>query len=294
MKKLSSSLFTTCLLLSTTFSAIAQEHSYQVEMDSINNTLTYQRGLISLKNGIAEIQVPEGFKYLDAPQSNYVISSLWGNPDSESSLGMLFPENMGPMDLDSWAFNIQFDEMGYVEDDDAEEIDYNELLVEMQSESSELNEERMRDGYEPISLVGWAAKPYYDKDKHILHWAKELKFGEEEINTLNYNVRVLGRKGVLVLNAIASIGDLEVVNQNIGKVTDIVRFSDGNAYSDFNPTVDKVAAYSIGGLVAGKVLAKVGFFALLLKFWKVIAVAFVGIGSYILKFFKGRKNEYTH
>lgn len=284
----------TSLLLGADFSASAQEHSYKLEMDSINSTLTYQRGLISLKNGIAEIQVPEGFKYLDAPQSNYVISSLWGNPDSESSLGMLFPESMGPMDLDSWAFNIQYDEMGYVEDDDAEEIDYDELLVEMQSEASELNAERMQDGYEPISLVGWAAKPYYDQDKHILHWAKELKFGEEEINTLNYNVRVLGRKGVLVLNAIASIDDLEVVNQNIDRVTDIVKFSDGNAYSDFNPTVDKVAAYSIGGLVAGKVLAKAGFFALLLKFWKIIAVAFVAIGSYIVKFFKGSKNEYTH
>jgi len=33
--------------------------------------------------------------------------------------------------------------------------------------------ERQKGSYEPIGIVGWAAKPFYDKDKKILHWAKE-------------------------------------------------------------------------------------------------------------------------
>jgi uncharacterized membrane-anchored protein len=263
--------------------------------DSINATMEYQRGTVQLKDGdgelLADLKVPQGFKYLDAKQSVYVIEELWGNPKSNSSLGMLFPENAGPMTDASYAFNILFDPMGFVEDDDADDMDYDELLSDMQKEASETNEERVKSGYERVELVGWASKPYYDKEKHILHWAKELKFGESDDNTLNYNVRVLGRKGVLIINAISSMSELQEVNKNIGKVTDIVTFADGNKYSDFNPSVDKVAAFTVGGLVAGKVLAKVGFFAIIAKFGKVIFLAIAGAGASIWKWFTGRKNE---
>jgi uncharacterized membrane-anchored protein len=62
-------------------------------------------------------------------------------------------------------------------------------------------------------------------------------------------------------------------------------------YSDFNPEIDNVAAWTIGGLVAGKVLAKVGFWALLLKFWKLILIAIAGAGGAFWRFFTGRKKE---
>lgn len=73
------------------------------------------------------------------------------------------------------------------------------------------NKARVANGYEEISLIGWASKPYYDNEKKILHWAKKLNFGGAEENTLNYNVRVLGRKGVLMLNAIANMNNLSDV-----------------------------------------------------------------------------------
>ncbi len=265
--------------------------SLQVQIDSIEATLKYQHGVIQLKNGIGTLKVPDGFKYLDADQSNYVLSDLWGNPKSESSLGMIIPESMGVLGEHTWAFNVQYDEIGYVKDDDAGDIDYNELLAEMQNDTREASKERIKEGYEAIELVGWAAKPYYDADRKILHWAKELKFGESTENTLNYNVRILGRKGVLVLNAIASMNELPEVNQNIDKVLNIVTFSDGNKYADFNPSVDEVAAWTVGGLVAGKVMAKAGFFVVLLKFWKVIAMAVVGAGSFVWRLMTGRSKD---
>ncbi|WP_164127553.1 DUF2167 domain-containing protein, partial [Stenotrophomonas maltophilia] len=49
-----------------------------------------------------------------------------------------------------------------------------------------------------------------------------------------------------------------------------VSFEPGKRYSDFVPGADKVAAVGIGGLIAGKVVAKTGLFlvalALLKKF----------------------------
>jgi uncharacterized membrane-anchored protein len=85
--------------------------------------------------------------------------------------------------------------------------------------------------------------------------------------------------------------ELTEVTKNIGKVTDIVTFAEGNKYSDFNPSVDKVAAFTVGGLVAGKVLAKVGFFAIIAKFGKVIFLAIAGAGASVWKWFTGRRKD---
>lgn len=283
--------FTFVLAQSSQDSLLLAMQAYRSYADSIDASMKYEKGTIKLSNGIATIRVPEGYKYLDAKQSNYVLTDLWGNPEGQGSLGMLFPEHAGPMSDSSWCFNIEYDEIGYVEDDDAEDIDYEELLTNMQKEVSEANSERVAQGYETVELVGWASAPYYDADKKILHWAKEVKFGDSEDNTLNYNVRVLGRKGVLILNAIASMENVQAVKSNVNAVTNIVAFTDGNKYENFNPDVDQVAAYSIGGLVAGKVLAKVGFFAGLLKFWKVIIFAIAGGATSLWKWLSGRREE---
>ncbi|MBK6666771.1 MAG: DUF2167 domain-containing protein [Saprospiraceae bacterium] len=140
-------------------------------------------------------------------------------------------------------------------------------------------------------MIGWASPPYYDSNRKVLHWAKELKFGESEINTLNYNLRVLGRKGIFLINAIADMKALPQVKQNVDKVLSSVSFNSGSKYEDFDPKMDNVAAYTVGGLVAGKVLAKAGFFVFLAKFWKLIAVALAASGGYILNFFKSKKKN---
>ena len=270
----------------------AQEiDSTQLLINEIEQSLTYQTGIIELESGNATLTVPKGFRYLDKAQSSYVLTDLWGNPADSSILGMLVPENRGVLDTNSWVFTISFDEMGYVNDDDADDIDYDDLLKEQQDELKKLNPERVKLGYEPVEFIGWASSPYYDKNKKILHWAKELKFGQDSIHTLNYNLRVLGRKGIFMLNAVASMHEMPEVKANIDDVIGSVEFKEGHRYSDYIPEVDNVAAWTIGGLVAGKILAKAGFFVLIAKFWKLIALAFAGIGGGVLKYFKRRKND---
>ncbi|MDX1830458.1 MAG: DUF2167 domain-containing protein [Lutibacter sp.] len=266
--------------------AFSQEEDYQFKIDSIEKSFNYEYGTISLKNDIGQIKVPEGFKYLNSEQSEKVLTDLWGNPKYPNmTLGLILPESQGLMDDNGYVFNIQYDEIGYVKDDDADDIDYDELLVQIQEDTEDENKERIKEGYPAISIIGWAKKPYYDKERKILHWAKEVKFGTDEINTLNYNVRILGRKGVLILNAIGTMPNLSLVEKDIPKVLDIVKFSDGYKYKDFDSSIDDVAAWTIGGLVAGKLLAKAGFFVIILKFWKIILIAIVG-------FFKPIRNKF--
>lgn len=261
-------------------------------IDSVNKTFKYETGTISLPNGIAKLNIPAGFKFLDAKQSKYVISDLWGNPPSEDILGMIFPGKGGAIGDSSYAFVITYNEMGYVKDEDADEIDYDEMMKTFHKEEPEENKEREKQGYPPIHTVGWAAKPFYDKQNKVLHWAKELKFGTEEgVHTLNYDIRILGRKGILSLNAVSTMNELPLVKQDIDEVVHMAAFTEGNTYKDFNPDVDEVAAWTIGGLVAGKVLAKAGALVFLAKFWKLIVLGFVALGGFLMKFFKRRKAQ---
>ena len=254
-------------------------------------SLKFQTGTITLKDNLATLNVPAGFRYLDAAQSNMVLSELWGNPPNDSSLGMLFPENLGPLDSGSWAFNISYEASGYVKDDEANEINYDELLETMKENDKKANEQRAQAGYTTLNLVGWGAKPFYDEKNHTLHWAMEFQVPGDPVNTLNYNVRLLGRKGVLNLNAIASMPMLPEVSKHIDNVRNSVTFGEGQKYGDFNPDLDEVAAYGIGGLIAGKVLTKVGFFAVLLKFWKIIAGVIIAGGSFLWRLITGRSKE---
>jgi uncharacterized membrane-anchored protein len=47
---------------------------------------------------------------------------------------MIFPENSTPFTDSSYAFIISYEDMGYVKDDDAKDIDYDDLLKDMQRE----------------------------------------------------------------------------------------------------------------------------------------------------------------
>ena len=264
---------------------------YYLFQDSVNQAIKYETGRINLSQGNATLNVPSGFKFVNTEQANFVITKVWGNPQPEHVLGILFPESSTPFTDSSFAFVVSYDPMGYVKDDDAKDINYDDMMADMQKSEAEENRDREAAGYEPIHIEGWAQKPFYDQDKKILHWAKNIKFGDAERNTLNYDVRVLGRNGILSLNAVASVTELPLVKKNIDKVLSMARFTPGYTYADYKSGTDKVAIYTIGGLVAGKVLAKVGFFALLAKFSKLIIAAVVGAFVFIKKKFTGRSKS---
>lgn len=260
--------------------------------DSLIRGLQFRKGQIQLGDGLGTLTVPQGYTFLDSKDTRTVLVNLWGNPPSVGeSLGMLVPEGANIMGDSTFVFDIEYDPMGYVEDDDAEDIDYDELLEELITETNAASIERDKEGFGTMALIGWASKPFYDKDKKVLHWAKEMNFDGAEMNTLNYNVRILGRKGVLVMNAISGMNVLDNVKKDIPEIIGSFQFAEGMRYADFDSNIDEVAAWTVGGLVAGKVLAKAGFLAIILKFWKLIAVAVVGGGAALWSRIRGKKEE---
>lgn len=267
------------------------EEAYRAFLiDSVNKSFTYRTDNVDL-NEQTSIAVPAGFKYLDGKQSRFILEKLWGNLPDSSFLGMLIPAHYQALDTNLWAFVIQYSETGHIDDKDADDINYDDLLAEIQKGDKEDNEVRKSMGLSALYVVGWANPPFYDKEKKTLHWAKELRTDESERHTLNYDIRVLGRNGLLSLNAVGGMEQMELIKPEIDKIISAVAFKDGKKYSDFDPAIDKVAAVGIGGLIAGKVLAKAGFFAVLAKFGKVIIAGIVAFAGGIWRFLTGRKKE---
>jgi uncharacterized membrane-anchored protein len=285
-----------CLGLSVCAHAAGQPAQGQQEQQTAEQflaSLNFQKGSITLPGGIATLALPPGFRYLAPADTARLLEQGWGNPPGASTLGMIVPADVSPLSEEGWGVVVTYDRDGHVKDDDADSIDYAELLKEIQESIQEENKARKEQGYPAMTLVGWAEKPHYDKAQHKLYWAKELRTEGAKANGLNYNIRVLGREGVLVLNAVASLGQLDQIRTEMQQVTAFTNFTVGNRYADFNEQTDKVAEYGIAALVAGGVAAKLGFFgkllALLVAFKKLIILGVAAAASLLWKLFRREK-----
>jgi uncharacterized membrane-anchored protein len=256
--------------------------------------LRFQQGKITLEGNIATLDLPPNFHYLGPEDTNKILVDGWGNPPGAKTLGMILPTDVNPLSAAGWGVIITYDKDGHVKDDDADKINYADLLKDMQEGMVENNKARKEQGYPAMTMIGWAEQPTYDKGQHKLYWAKELQTEGSSDNGLNYNIRVLGREGVLVLNAVSGMEQIAQVKTEMKNVTGFTEFTPGNRYTDFNSNTDKVAEYGIAALVAGGVAAKLGFFgkifALLLAFKKIIVIGLAVAGSWVYKLF-GRKKE---
>lgn len=257
--------------------------------------LKYQHGIIKLPGNVATLNLPTNVCYLDPGDASTVLVKIWGNPPGMTTLGMLVPANKKPDEDGCWAVTINLAEDGYVKDDDAAKINYDDLLKQMQAGTKEANKERTARGYPAVELVGWAEPPHYDAATHKMYWAKDVRFDGADEDTLNYDIRILGRHGVLVLKAIGSMSQLPEINSETPQLLAAVDFNEGSRYSDFDPKVDKVATYGIAGLVAAGIAAKLGFFKLfwvgLLAAKKFVVIGVVAAVAWLRKLFGRRRDS---
>jgi uncharacterized membrane-anchored protein len=276
--------FGTILVAAAAPAARAQEKN-EITPEEFEAKLGYQTGKQTLKDGLATLNLPATFRFLGPEGSKRLLEQGWGNPkgSGDDVLGMLVPAELSPLADSGWAVVITYDEDGYVDDKDAEKMDYPALLKQLQEGARKANKQRVKDGYPPVTLIGWAEPPTYDRAAHKLYWAKELQFGDMPKHTLNYNVRVLGRRGVLILNAVSGMSQLQSIKSSMGEVISFVEFNDGHRYTDFVKGSDKVAEYGIAGLIVGAVATKAGFFKLLLAGLlaakKLLAVGLVALAA---------------
>jgi uncharacterized membrane-anchored protein len=271
-----------------------EEPAGEAEQAEPSVEFKYQTGDVVLPNKVATLHLGEKYRYMSPEEGNKLLQ-LWGNLPDETLLGVVVPAEVDPMSDGRWAVFLNYKDEGHIDDSDANDIDYDDLLEDMQKGEKEANEARKAAGYDTLTLVGWAEPPRYDASAKKLYWAKDIASGSGGGHSLNYDVRVLGREGVLEMEAVAPMSQLAQVKRDMEPLIAVAEFNKGYRYAEFNKSTDRMAEYGLGALVAGTIAAKTGLFAklfgLLLAAKKFIIIGIMAIGGFIAKLFGKKKEE---
>ena len=267
----------------------AEPAKQETEADRVLKSIQWTRG--PSKVGIdnhAEIQVPEGFKYTGGAGARKLLE-LMHNPTDGSELGILMDEDMDLVLL------FEFEDIGYVKDADKEKLDADDILKSMRAGQEEGNKARAERGWAPLEITGWHTPPFYNPQTNNLEWCIQ---GQSRGHTfVNYNTRILGRKGVMSANLLVDPEQLVEFLPATKKLLSTFNFVDGKKYSQFLPG-DKVAKYGLTALVVGGAVglaAKTGLLAKIMlslgKLWKALILGLIAIGAAIKKLLFGHKSE---
>jgi uncharacterized membrane-anchored protein len=239
---------------------------------------------------IAEIDVPKGFMFTDGPNTRRLMEAM-GNLTSGSEIGFLAPTSM------VWFVIFRFSEDGYVKDDEKDKLDADKMLKTIKSGTEESNRERKRRGWSTMTVVGWEQKPVYDPVTHNLEWAVRGESEGEQV--VNYNTRLLGRKGVMEVKLVVQPDKLQDSLPKFKELLTAYTYKPGERYAEYHQG-DKLAKYGLAALITGgavAVAAKTGLLAYILvfakKLWKLVVVAVVAIGAFFKRLITGRSATKT-
>jgi len=277
--------------------ALAQEPELtdaQVLQMTKYNSIQWQEGPVKVQIGnMGELQLPAGYRYAGGTGAQTLLE-LYGNPPNPRILGAVVPS---AEDAD-WTLIFQFDDVGYVKDEDKDSIDAAEILSSFQAGLPEMNRVRREMGADECSGISWMEQPFYDSQTNNLTWAINLAFSDG--SSVNYDIRMLGRKGVMEATL---LGDPATYTKSLPQVKELLSayaFTSGNKYTEWTQG-DKVAAYGLTGLVAGGGLALAAKSGLLAKFGlllakggKAIILAIVVVVGFVFNFVRklfGGNNE---
>jgi uncharacterized membrane-anchored protein len=277
-----------------------EQQAAMKKVEALMADLHPQDGDVAIAEADAVLKLGKDYYFLPAAEAKRVLVDAWGNPPEVANdvLGIVFPAGKTFID-DTWGAVITWEPVGYVSDEDAKTTDYSEIIAQLQEGEEDMNKERTEQGYPAQHLVGWAQQPVYDGRSHSVVWAQNIQFQGQAENSLNYDVRLLGRRGVLSLNMITTMSKLTETRAAAEKFARSAAFNPGARYADYQPGTDAKADFGVAGLVAAGVGAtvakKLGLLGIILAFGKkfiiLIFAFFGGIGAWVKRKFFGTGAE---
>lgn len=242
--------------------------------------------------GKAEVAIPQGYRFTPGDGTRKLME-MYGNPPTQRELGMLATEGLGP-----WII-FEFDESGYVKDDEKDKINADEMLASLRESQVQGNKYRREHGLTELEILGWVIPPRYNEKTHNLEWGTRLKSLENQGISINYNTRLLGRTGVMEVTLVCEPEEMEKMIAEQEKILTGFNYIEGQRYAEFREG-DKVAKYGLTALIAGTgafAAAKMGLFPklglLIAKMGKgivlVIVAALAGLKKLFGKIFGSRQ-----
>lgn len=228
---------------------------------------------------VAEIKLPAGVTAVEAGSIEKYYE-LTQNIHGGDEVGVV----IGPPPSE-WVLIFEYDDIGYVKDDEKDALDADKLMKSMVASQEEANKMRAKQGWDEMKFAGWANPPRYDEKTNNLTWAVRLTSSSDghQEPFLNESIRLLGRGGVmnvtLVTDPAAYRKDSAEVSGLLAKNFSYVA---GERYAEFKEG-DKIAEYGLAALVlggAGAAAFKLGFFQ---KFWKVLAFGAIAVAGFFKK-----------
>jgi uncharacterized membrane-anchored protein len=245
-------------------------------------SLPWQKGPVTVSLGSeATLTVPDGYAFLDA-EGTRRFNELSHNPPAHSDEYTLASRN--------WVAYFSYEAVGYVKDN--EKIDADAILENIRESTATANEARRARGWNEMSILGWSAPPEYDTQLKSLTWSI---LGEDMGNhqkIVNYNARLLGRRGVM---SVVMVTEPDTLTAAIGDFKNRVtgfEFVPGETYREYKAG-DHVAAYGLAALITGgaaAVAAKKGLFSVIGGFlvaaWKFVIAGLIAAAAWIKSLFK--------
>jgi uncharacterized membrane-anchored protein len=231
--------------------------------------------------GRATLAIPSGYRFTGS-SGTIKLMEAYGNLTSGGELGYIAPEDM------SWFAVFEFDDCGYVKDDEKNELDADKILKQMKEGQQAANKELAKRGMPTLEVLGWHTPPFYNPHTNNLEWAIRLAGGGGE--TINYKTKLLGRRGVMDVVLVCDEEQMATVVPAYQELLKGFAFNKDENYASFT-TGDKVAEYGLTGLIVGGGLLVAAKSGLLAKLWKPIAIGLVAVGAFLKRIFTGRTRE---
>jgi len=253
--------------------AAEEAAAQQIEFENFLASLDWQDSGQGELDEWATIDIPAGFRFLNGVDTDTLLQAFGNLPDTYQGM-------ISVPDVD-WFVLFQFEDSGYVKDDEKDELDAEKLLAALQSGDEQSNQYRRQQGIEPLYTEGWAIEPRYNDFTNNLEWG------------VNYKTKLLGRNGIMNVTLVCDPAALDSILPTYQDILAGHNYKPGKSYAEYRDG-DKVATYGLTALIAGGALygaAKLGILGNLVLFlkkgFKFIIIGLVAIGVALKKFFAG-------
>ena len=260
-----------------------QEEIYeQQEEPTVLDKVKWQAGPGSGQLGnIADVKIPEGYIFADGDDTRLLMEAMQ-NIVTNQELGFLAPDTL------QWFLVFEFDEIGYVKDDEKDSLDADAMLKSIMAANEAGNKEREKRGWTLFHVTGWQQPPQYNPNTQNLEWAIKGESGGETI--VNYNTRLLGRNGVMEVTLVADPQLLPEVMPLYQNLIAGFSYQSGHKYAEFRKG-DKIAKYGLTALVVGGATAVAAKSGLLKYLWKGLIIVGVAVAGFFRKIFGKKKSD---
>jgi len=237
-------------------------------------------GKVSIEK-FAEVDLPKGYVFA-GKKGTIAVMKMMGNLVTGQEAGFIAPEKIFDKDSkQNWFVVFEFNPVGYVKDDEKNSIDSAKLLESMKEGTKQGNKERTKMGFPTLEVVGWAVEPHYDEKTHNLEWGLKLK-AETGGEVVNYEVRLLGRNGVMQSTLVLGPDQLKRTLPEFRSLLGTYSFIKGQRYAEYKPG-DKIAKFGLLALIGGGAIAVAAKTGLLKYVWKYIIFIVMAVVMFVKK-----------